>query len=64
MKSIRVYVITTPEDRTNKVLVRTKPGKRWYAEHEHEGYKIIDAEMTWKAQRAIARKYLEAGGTL
>ena len=63
MKSIKVYVITTPENKTDKTLVRTKPPSvRWY--QETDGYTITTGWVNWKAARAIARKYLEAGGTL
>lgn len=55
MKNIKVYVITTPQ---NKTLVRTTANERWYA--EREGYTITTGWMNWKAARAIAGMYREA----
>jgi len=55
MKSIKVYVVTTPKGKT---LVRTKANQRWYA--EHEGYTITTGWMNWKAARTIAAMYAKA----
>lgn len=62
MRNITVYVITTPPppEGTGKTSVRTKVNLRWCAEN---GYTCTEADMNWKAVRAIAGIWeQEAGG--